>query len=52
MGDKLKMIRLTGKSLDLATEIVEYFKKKGYRASWTSVVDTAVPIFYAVTLGK
>ena len=51
MGDKLKMIRLTGKSLDMASELVEEFKKKGYRSSWTAVVDSSIPLLHGVTLG-
>ena len=47
----VKMIRLGGASLDLATELVQDFKKKGYRSTYSSIVDTAVPILYAVTLG-
>ena len=45
--EKFKAIRLTGKSLDLATELIEDFRLKGLRASWTSVVDTAVPLLHA-----
>ena len=52
MGDRLKMIRLRGKALDLADELVEEFERKGYRSNWTSVVDTAVPLLHGVTLGK
>ena len=51
MAERLKMIRLTGKSLDLADELVDEFKKKGYRSSWTAVVDSAVPLLHSVTLG-
>ena len=51
MGDGLKMIRLTGKSLELANELVEEFKSKGYRSSWTAVVDSAVRLLHGVTLG-
>ena len=51
MAERLKMIRLTGKSLDLADELVDEFKKKGYRSSWTAVVDSAVPLLHGVTLG-
>ena len=50
MGDR-KMVRLTGKSLDLADELVDEFKKKGYRASWTSVVDSSITLLHDVTLG-
>ena len=48
----VKMIRLGGESLELATRLVLDFKKKGYRSTYSSVVDTAVPILHAVTLGK
>ena len=48
----VKMIRLGGESLDLAARLVLDFKKKGYRSTYSSVVDTAVPILHAVTLGK
>ena len=48
----VKMIRLGGESLELAARLVLDFKKKGYRSTYSSVVDTAVPILYAVTLGK
>ena len=48
----VKMIRLGGKSLGLATALVEDFQKKGYRSTYSSIVDSAVPILYAVTLGK
>ena len=51
MSDSLKMIRLTGKSLDLANELVEEFNKKGYRSSFTAVVNSAVPLLHGVTLG-
>ncbi len=51
MGDRLKMIRLTGKSLDLANELVDEFKRKGYRSSWTAVVDSSIPLLHGVTLG-
>ena len=47
-----KMVRVSGKSLGLASELLEHFKGKGYRSTMTSVVDTAVPILHAVTLGK
>ena len=50
MGDGLKMIRLTGESLELSNELVEEFKKKGYRSSWTAVVDSAVRLLHGVTL--
>ena len=45
--DKIKMIRLQGRSLDLANELIEDFKKQGLRASWTSIVDTSVPLLHA-----
>ena len=45
--DKIKMIRLQGESLDLANELIEDFKKKGLRASWTSVVNTSIPLLHA-----
>ena len=48
----VKMIRLGGESLELAARLVQDFKKKGYRSTYSSVVDTAVPILHAVTLGK
>ena len=48
----VKMIRLGGESLELAARLVLDFKKKGYRSTYSSVVDTAVPILHAVTLGK
>ena len=48
----VKMIRLGGASLELASRLVQDFKKKGYRSTYSSVVDTAVPILHAVTLGK
>ena len=51
MGDRLKMIRLTGKSLELADELVEEFNKKGYQSSFTAVVNSAVPLLHGVTLG-
>ena len=51
MGARLKMIRLTGKSLDLADELVDEFKRKGYRSSWTAVVDSSIPLLHGVTLG-
>ncbi len=51
MGDRLKMIRLTGKSLELADELVDEFKRKGYRSSWTAVVDSSIPLLHGVTLG-
>ena len=51
MSDSLKMIRLTGKSLDLANELVEEFNKKGYRSSFTAVVNSSVPLLHSVTLG-
>ena len=47
----VKMIRLGGESLELAARLVQDFKKKGYRSTYSSVVDTAVPILHAVTLG-
>ena len=47
-----RMVRVSGKSLGLASELLEHFKGKGYRSTMTSVVDTAVPILHAVTLGK
>ena len=50
--DKIKMIRLTGKSLDLATELIEDFRQQGLRASWTSVVDAAIPLMYATMIDK
>ena len=50
MGDGLKMIRLTGESLELSNELVEEFKKKGYRSSWSAVVDSAVRLLHGVTL--
>ena len=50
--DKVKSIRLSGASLKLAGELIQEFKSKGYRSNWTSVVDTAVPILHAVTIGK
>ena len=51
MSDRLKMIRLTGASLDLAAELVEEFNKKGYRSSFTAVVNSAIPLLHGVTLG-
>ena len=48
----VKMIRLGGASLDRATELVQDFKKKGYRSTYSSIVSTAVPLLHAVTLGK
>ena len=48
----VKMIRLGGASLDLATELVQDFKKKGYRSTYSSIVDTAVTILHAVTIGN
>ena len=48
----VKMIRLSGESLELAARLVLDFKKKGYRSTYSSVVDTAVPILHAVTLGE
>ena len=48
----VKMIRLGGESLELAARLVLDFKKKGYRSTYSSVVDTAVPILHAVTLGE
>ena len=51
MGEKIKMIRLTGKSLDMANELVDEFKRKGYRSSWTAVVDSSIPLLHGVTLG-
>ena len=51
MGEKIKMIRVTGKSLDMANELVDEFKRKGYRSSWTAVVDSAIPLLHGVTLG-
>ena len=50
--DKVKSIRLSGASLELARELIQEFKSKGYRSNWTSVVDTAVPILHSVTIGK
>ena len=47
----VKMIRLGGASLELASRLVQDFKKKGYRSTYSSVVDTAVPLLHAVTLG-
>ena len=47
-----RMVRVSGKSLGLASELLEHFKGKGYRSTMTSVVDTAVPILHAVTLGR
>ena len=47
----VKMIRLGGESLELAARLVQDFKKKGYRSTYSSVVDTAVPLLHAVTLG-
>ena len=51
MSDTLKMIRLQGQSLELANELADEFKRKGYRSSWTSVVDSAVKLLHGVTLG-
>ena len=50
--DKVKSIRLSGASLKLAGELIQEFKSKGYRSTYSSVVDTAVPILHAVTLGE
>ena len=51
MENRRKMIRLTGKSLDLANELIDEFKRKGYRSSWTAVVDSSIPLLHGVTLG-
>ena len=51
MGGPLKMIRLTGKSLELSNDLVVEFQRKGYRSSWTAVVDSAVKLLHGVTLG-
>ena len=48
----VKMIRLGGASLELASRLVLDFKKKGYRSTYSSIVDTAVPLLHAVTLGE
>ena len=50
--DKIKMIRLKGKSLDLADELVQDFKKQGLRATWTSVVNSAIPLMHATMISK
>ena len=50
--DKIKMIRLQGKSLDLANELLEDFRQQGLRASWTSVVDAAIPLMHATMISK
>ena len=51
MENRRKMIRLTGKSLDLANELIDEFKRKGYRSRWTAVVDSSIPLLHGVTLG-
>ena len=50
--DKIKMIRLQGKSLDLANELIADFATRGLRASWTSVINAAIPLMHHAMIGK
>ena len=41
-----KSIRLSGKTLDLADELIANFRTRGLRASYTSVVNAAIPVLH------
>ena len=50
--EDFKAVRLKGRSLALATELIEDFRLKGLRATWTSVVDTSIPLLHAQLHGQ
>ena len=50
--EDFKAVRLKGRSLALATELIEDFRLKGLRATWTSIVDTSIPLLHAQLHGQ
>ena len=47
-----KSIRLSGKTLDLANELIADFQTRGLRASYTSIVNAAVPVLHQGMISK
>ena len=47
-----KSIRLSGKTLDLANELIADFATRGLRASYTSIVNAAIPILHQGMISK
>ena len=47
-----KSIRLSGKTLNLANELIEDFATRGLRASYTSVVNAAIPVLHQGMISK
>ena len=47
-----KAIRLSGKPLDLANELIADFATRGLRASYTSVINAAIPLMHHAMIGK
>ena len=41
-----KSVRLSGKTIDLANELIADFATRGLRASYTSVVNAAIPVLH------
>ena len=52
MAKDIKTIRLQGNALELANELIEDFRKQGLRASWVSVVSSAVQLMHATMIDK
>ena len=47
-----KSIRLSGKPLDLADELIADFATRGLRASYTSVINAAIPVLHQGMISK
>ena len=47
-----KSIRLSGNTLDLATELIADFQTRGLRASFTSIVNAAIPLMHHAMIGR
>ena len=47
-----KSIRLSGRTLDLANELIADFQTRGLRASYTSVINASVPLMHHAMIGK
>ena len=47
-----KSIRLSGKPLDLANELIADFATRGLRASYTSVINAAIPVLHQGMISK
>ena len=47
-----RTVRLQGEPLDMANELIADFKTRGLRASWTSVMNAAIPLMHHAMIGK